>query len=150
MHTWYLGPARGCLVLSLVRVLHSDLSNKRTWLRTFSHFCITESNITETLPCCLCCAVKIIWSTVLPVPAPCSICPLAMPFSSMSSKWMTWAGWILRSSWTSASVTSRAGPPLWLYCCFSFWMVLSVNWQQGQHYYCFLSTSQGLQMEISK
>ncbi len=28
-HTWYLGPERGCLALSLVRVSHSDLSNKR-------------------------------------------------------------------------------------------------------------------------
>lgn len=78
---------------------------------------------------CVCLAVC---SGVLPDPGPCSTCPFPMPLlSSTSSKLsMIFGGRIFRSSWTSASVTSRAGPPLWLYCCLSFWIVPSVSWHK--------------------
>lgn len=73
-------------------------------------------------------------SRFLPDPGPCSTCPFPMPLlSSTSSKSsMIFGGRIFRSSWTSARVTSSAGPPLWLYCCFSFWIVPSVSWQKEQ------------------
>lgn len=62
------------------------------------------------------------------------MCPFAVPLvSSTSSRLINCGGWILRSSWTSTRVTSRVGPPLWLYCCFSFWIVLSVREKQLYH-----------------
>lgn len=71
---------------------------------------------------------------VLPGPGTCSIWPFAMPLScSTSSKVRIWGGWSFSSSWTSVNVTCRAGPPLWLYCCLSFWMVLSVTCHQDKH-----------------
>lgn len=73
-------------------------------------------------------------SRFLPDPGPCSTCPFPMPLlsSTTSKSSMIFAGRIFRSSWTSARVTSSAGPPLWLYCCFSFWIVPSVSWQKEQ------------------
>ena len=62
-----------------------------------------------------------LYKSVLPDAGPCSMCPLAVPLvRSTSSRLISCGGWMIRSPWTSANVTSSAGPPLWLYCCFSF------------------------------
>lgn len=112
-HTWCSGPVRRCLELSLVQVLYSELF----WQKKGNY--IENINFDGT---------KDMTSGISPEPELWSPWPFSKPLaSSTSSRWISCGGWIINSFWTSINVTSSAGPPLLLYCCFSFWMVPSVD-----------------------